>query len=205
MPRWPREGSTADFILTGKTARFKVSSLVGKGGRRKNPALQPSLMTGFGETLRKEREARGVALETITRVTKISNRHLLALEQNQFDSLPGGVFNKGIVRGYARAVGLNEEEWVRRYVSAYHSTAGSQDEETDWVQFAENASKGRRSAEGARPEMRLRWAGVLLLLLALAGFSWFVWSYVRTKVSSNAAPVTAQKTTSAASPAGTPN
>lgn len=162
-------------------------------------------MTGFGETLRKEREARGVALETITRVTKISNRHLLALEQNQFDSLPGGVFNKGIVRGYARVVGLNEEEWVQRYVSASRATANPADEEADWAQFAENASKGRRSAEGSRPEMRLRWAGVLLLLLALAGFSWFVWSYVRTKVSSNAAPVTAQQTTSAASAAGTSN
>lgn len=162
-------------------------------------------MTGFGETLRKEREARGVALETITRVTKISNRHLLALEQNQFDSLPGGVFNKGIVRGYARVVGLNEEEWVQRYISAYHSTARPQEEETDWMQFAENASKGRKSPEGARPEMRLRWAGVLLLLLALAGFSWFVWSYVRTKVSLNAAPVTAQQATSATTPAATPN
>lgn len=144
-------------------------------------------------------------METITRVTKISNRHLLALEQNQFDSLPGGVFNKGIVRGYARVVGLNEEEWVQRYVSASRATANPADEEADWAQFAENASKGRRSAEGSRPEMRLRWAGVLLLLLALAGFSWFVWSYVRTKVSSNAAPVTAQQTTSAASAAGTSN
>ena len=79
-------------------------------------------MSDFGEALRKEREARGVALETITRITKISNRHLLALEHEQFDALPGGVFNKGIVRGYARVVGLDEEVWLERYISASKSS-----------------------------------------------------------------------------------
>lgn len=150
-------------------------------------------MTEFGETLRKEREARGVALETITKVTKISNRHLLALEQGQFNALPGGVFNKGIVRGYARVVGLNEEEWVQRYVSAFRSRAGVVEDENDWAQFAENTSKARRSSEGSRPEMRLRWAGVVVLLLLLAGFSWFVYGYVRAKVSSTVASPTAQR------------
>src|SRR5277367_3713354 len=100
-------------------------------------------MSDFGETLRREREARGVALEAITKVTKISNRHLLALEQEQFDVLPGGVFNKGIVRGYARVVGLNEEEWVQRYLSACNSGGAVMEDDDGWMQFAENASKGR--------------------------------------------------------------
>lgn len=157
-------------------------------------------MNGFGEGLRKEREARGVALQTITDATKIADRHLRALEQEEFRSLPGGVFNKGIVRGYARVVGLNEEEWVDRYVSAYRSSSGA-DEENDWVQFAENTSRSRKASEGARPEMRLRWAGVLLLLVVLAGFSWFVWSHVRAKVVSNniMIPPAMQQTTAATS------
>jgi cytoskeleton protein RodZ len=148
-------------------------------------------MTGFGETLRKEREARGVALETITKITKISNRHLVALEREQFQSLPGGVFNKGIVRGYARVVGLNEEEWVDRYLSAYQSSGAAPDDESDWVQFAENASKGREAARGRRPDMRLRWTGVAMLLLVLTGLSWFVWGFVHRKVAANShsAPV----------------
>jgi cytoskeleton protein RodZ len=59
-------------------------------------------MGQFGEDLRRERVSRGIALETITDSTKISSRHLAALELDQFERLPGGVFNKGIVRGYAR-------------------------------------------------------------------------------------------------------
>jgi cytoskeleton protein RodZ len=140
-------------------------------------------MNGFGEALRKEREARGVALETITTVTKISNRHLVALEREQFEALPGGVFNKGIVRGYARVVGLNEEEWVERYMSAYRSSGMAPDEETSWTMFAENAGKAREASEARRPDMRLRWAGIAILLLLLAGLSWFVWSYIHKKIS----------------------
>jgi cytoskeletal protein RodZ len=142
-------------------------------------------MREFGETLRKEREARGIALEAITKITKISNRHLVALEQEQFQMLPGGVFNKGIVRGYARAVGLNEEEWVERYLSAYQASGKAPDEETGWMQFAENAIKARQTSIGRRPDMRLRWAGVVLLLLLLGILSWFVWNYVHKRIAAN--------------------
>ncbi|HEV2276293.1 MAG TPA: helix-turn-helix domain-containing protein [Acidobacteriaceae bacterium] len=152
-------------------------------------------MSGFGETLRREREARGVALEAITKVTKISNRHLLALEREQFQALPGGVFNKGIVRSYARVVGLNEEEWVERYMSAYRSSGAAPDEETGWTQFAENASKAREASQGRRPDMRLRWAGIVLLLLLLAGLSWFAWNYIHRKaLHTPSAPQTAPVT-----------
>ena len=57
-------------------------------------------MGSFGEDLRAERVSRGIALEDITAVTKISQRHLVALEQERFRLLPGGILSKGIVRGY---------------------------------------------------------------------------------------------------------
>ncbi len=75
-------------------------------------------MCEFGKELRQERESRGIALELITGATKISSRYLVALETGQFNHLPGGVINKGIVRGYARVVGLDEEAWVSRFMSA---------------------------------------------------------------------------------------
>lgn len=43
---------------------------------------------------------------------------LRALEDEHFDQLPGGVFNKGFVRAYARQVGLNEEEAIADYLAA---------------------------------------------------------------------------------------
>jgi len=72
----------------------------------------------FGEKLRKQREQRGLELDAISNTTKISTRMLRALEDEHLDQLPGGVFNKGFVRAYARQVGLDEEEVVADYLTA---------------------------------------------------------------------------------------
>jgi cytoskeletal protein RodZ len=135
-------------------------------------------MGRFGEELRKEREARGIALEEITEATKISSRHLLALEQEQFRQLPGGVFNKGIVRSYARVVGLDEDAWVGKFMSAYQESGAVSDDDASWIEFAENVGKSRGTTRDRGTE-RLRWAGVMVLLLILAVVAYFVVGYVK--------------------------
>ena len=72
----------------------------------------------FGDRLRREREMRGITLDEITESTKISRRHLEALEREHFEQLPGGVFNKGFVRAYARFLGIDEDQAVADYSSA---------------------------------------------------------------------------------------
>ena len=144
-------------------------------------------MGQFGQELRREREARGVALEAISGVTKISGRHLMALEQENFNALPGGVLNKGIVRGYARACGMDENAWVERYLSAYHQSGQIKDDDQAWIEFAENVGKTRTADEG-EPDTRLRWAGVGLLMVVLALFTWYVLHFVSVKSAALAAP-----------------
>ena len=138
-------------------------------------------MGEFGKELRSERESRGVELEQISDSTKISSRYLAALEEDQFEQLPGGVFNKGIVRSYARVVGLDEDFWVGRYMEAYQQSGQLKTDDADWIAFAENVSKSRE-VESEKPDQRLRWAGVAALLLLLVGLGWFVWSYVRSRM-----------------------
>jgi cytoskeletal protein RodZ len=72
----------------------------------------------FGDRLRREREMRGITLDEISESTKISRRHLEALEREQFDQLPGGVFNKGFVRAYAHFLGIDEDQAVTDYAIA---------------------------------------------------------------------------------------
>ena len=50
-----------------------------------------------------------LALEISALSTKIGARFLCALEEDHFDQLPGGIFNRGFVRAYARCVGLDED------------------------------------------------------------------------------------------------
>ena len=59
---------------------------------------------------------RGISLEEIAEATKIGTRSLRALEEQDFDKLPGGIFNKGFVRAYARYLGLDEEQAVADYL-----------------------------------------------------------------------------------------
>jgi cytoskeleton protein RodZ len=124
-------------------------------------------MSNFGEDLRNERLSRGIALEQITAVTKISQRHLVALEQERFRLLPGGILSKGIVRGYAGAIGLEQQDWTERFLEAYVASGQMVDDERSWLAFASNVGKARILRHDA-VEVRLRWAGAILLLLVVA-------------------------------------
>lgn len=133
-------------------------------------------MGTFGEDLRTERLSRGIALEDITAVTKISQRHLLALEQDHFRLLPGGILSKGIVRGYAGALGLDQEDWTQRFLTAYGASGQMLDDDRSWTAFASNVGKARLIRHEAH-EIHLRWAGALVLLLAVVAATFFAFRY----------------------------
>src|SRR5687767_1491425 len=76
-------------------------------------------MATFGETLRRERELRGIDLREIAQATKISVRFLEALEADRVDLLPGGIFRRSFVREYARYVGLDPERMVSEFIHAF--------------------------------------------------------------------------------------
>jgi cytoskeletal protein RodZ len=133
-------------------------------------------MGSFGEDLRAERVSRGIALEQITEVTKISQRHLVALEQERFRLLPGGILSKGIVRGYVGAVGLDVRDWTDRFVKAYLDSGEVIEDDRGWMAFASNVGQDRiRRREAA--ELRMRWAGAIVLLLAVGVAAFFTVRY----------------------------
>jgi cytoskeleton protein RodZ len=137
-------------------------------------------MDHFGEALRCERQRRSVSLEDIAQTTKVTVRSLQALESDAFDQLPGGILSKGIVRSYVRFLGLDESEWVDRFLDASgqkNSAATANDK--DWAAFALSVSTHRG---GKVTDTKLRWAGVVALLLLLGGLGWIVWGYVHQRV-----------------------
>ncbi|HZC65619.1 MAG TPA: helix-turn-helix domain-containing protein [Candidatus Dormibacteraeota bacterium] len=69
----------------------------------------------FGERLKREREMREVSLDELTKATRISQRFLEALENEDWKKLPGGVFGRGFVRTIAGYLGLDEETLLGEY------------------------------------------------------------------------------------------
>lgn len=73
----------------------------------------------FGERLKRERELREVSLKEVTVGTRIGSRFLEALENEEWEKLPGGIFNRGFVRSIARYLGLDEENLLAEYDLAH--------------------------------------------------------------------------------------
>lgn len=69
----------------------------------------------FGPRLRRERERRGISLDTIAAVTKVSAELWDGLERNDFSRWPSGIFARAFVRDYARAVGLDADDIVDEF------------------------------------------------------------------------------------------
>lgn len=119
----------------------------------------------FGERLREQRERRGISLDDVAISTRVSARHLTALEEDRFAELPGGVFSRGIVRSYAQHCGLDAESTVQSFVDAmrdYGMAVETRDD--DWVSLAEAVHRNR---PGGTATQRLRWAGVAAMLLGV--------------------------------------
>lgn len=138
-------------------------------------------MGSFGEDLRMERLSRGIALEEITAVTKISQRHLMALEQERFRLLPGGILSKGIVRGYTGALGLDQNLWTERFLSACVASGQPMENEQGWAAFAANVGKSRILRHDA-VELRWRWVGAILLVLLVGAGAYLTVRYVGLRV-----------------------
>jgi cytoskeleton protein RodZ len=121
-------------------------------------------MGSFGDKLKRERQMRGVTLDEISESTKIARRHLEALEKEDFASLPGGVFNKGFVRAYARFIGIDEDQSVADYAAVANEAPPPED------QFPlEIHDKPNRELNPRNSELPLI-GSVVLLVLVVAGY-----------------------------------
>jgi cytoskeleton protein RodZ len=76
-------------------------------------------LTGVGQELAAAREARGLALADVAQQLKFAPRQLEALEQENFEALPGATIARGMVRSYARLLKLDPEPLVQRISSRF--------------------------------------------------------------------------------------
>lgn len=81
-------------------------------------------MATLGQQLKQSREEKGVSLQEIAESTHISIRFLQAIENDAYDVLPGGVFNRAFVRKFARQVGFDEEQAVNLYQEQWQEQGG---------------------------------------------------------------------------------
>ncbi len=73
----------------------------------------------IGKTLKEAREAMGLSLEAVEEETKIRRKYIQALEQEQFQILPGSIYAKAFLKNYAKFLGIKVEEIMEEYRLQY--------------------------------------------------------------------------------------
>jgi cytoskeleton protein RodZ len=73
----------------------------------------------FGRYLQSIRLEKGISLEEVSKETRIRLENLLCIEKEDHEKLPAQIFVKGFLRAYAKVIGADEDEAVRRYEERY--------------------------------------------------------------------------------------
>jgi cytoskeletal protein RodZ len=178
---------------------FKTSEQAPEGGPAGGGA-EGSL----GEQLRRARLERGVNLREVAEQTRITMRHLEAIEADDYKALPGGIFNKSFIKSYARHVGFPEARALELYERTSRAR-GFQDEEPPTSPQRSHIYMGETARS---PLMTYGLSAVIvgiLILLVYAGLHY----YRRTEAQGPAAAAAATPTPAAAAvnqqaPAATP-
>ena len=76
---------------------------------------------GIGELFRRGRERLGLSVEQVVEITRLRKHFVEALENEDWDNLPSGVFVRGFIKAYAQVIGLDEKKALSLYERSSHA------------------------------------------------------------------------------------
>ncbi|MGH2925526.1 MAG: helix-turn-helix domain-containing protein [Solirubrobacterales bacterium] len=117
----------------------------------------------IGEVLKRARSRQKLDIQTVEDRTKIRTKYLRALENEEWEVLPGHPYAKGFLRTYAQCLGLDGDALVDEYRRTVESSLGAGAP----LQFAEPVLERRRRV-GEPPRRWPARAGVLAIVAAAA-------------------------------------
>jgi len=116
-------------------------------------------MFALGSSLREARLRHGLDLAAAAEATKIRSRHLKALEDEQFDVLPGQTYVRGFLKTYADFLGLDGQLYVDEYSSRF------------WVSDDGGPRTPRKVRVRRKHHGRIEFNMIVLTLVAITGIT----------------------------------
>lgn len=135
----------------------------------------------LGEKLRQAREERGFTLSEVADQTRISGLYLESIENDDYRTLPGGIFNKGFVKSYAKFVGINEQEALTDYSAIIERSDIVENPELKL--YKPEVLTDDRSGSSMVPTI----IGAIVILSLMSVGVWFLVNYLRPSDDSTAA------------------
>ena len=139
----------------------------------------------IGKKLREAREEKGLTIEQLQERTKIRKKYLVAIENDNYDPIPGTVYVKAFIKGYAEEVGLNGSQLAQDYQR--------------WVEEQENEIVEDEEIKENKPSLTDKFNSIfknkvfrviiILILLAVIGFIAYNYFFENSTVNTVQAPV----------------
>ena len=128
-------------------------------------------MTELGQKLTEAREAKGLSIDQLHEITKIQKRHLVAIEEGNYDVLPGAFYARAFIKQYADAVGLNGEELLVEYQSTIPQ---SENREVPQVSTGQKTQETMQKSSSWPIADHMPKILIVLLVIAFGVVVWFV-------------------------------
>ncbi|HGA1019798.1 TPA: helix-turn-helix domain-containing protein [Bacillus cereus] len=128
-------------------------------------------MTELGQKLKEAREAKGLSIDQLHEITKIQKRHLVAIEEGNYDVLPGAFYARAFIKQYADAVGLNGEALLVEHQSTIPQ---SEKREVPQVSTGQKTQETMQKSSSWPIADHMPKILVALLVIAVGVVIWFV-------------------------------
>ncbi len=109
----------------------------------------------IGETLRKERENQKLSVQDVEKGTSIRALYIEAIEQGEYDKLPGEVYAKGFIKNYGNFLNLDGDALVRQFIVEISPTITIPEEGQDPSQNSNETSKANIETKSADTKVRI--------------------------------------------------
>lgn len=118
------------------------------------------MANGVGPTLREARKRREIEISAVEEATRIRSRFLRAIENEEWDVLPGGVYTRGFIRTYATYLGLDGDRLAEDFRREVEATASGREA---WVE--NGSARSGAAASPRRSAGRTGWIVVAAVIL----------------------------------------
>jgi cytoskeletal protein RodZ len=129
------------------------------------------LVMDVGARLRHAREERGLTLDRLSRLTRVTLPILKAIEQNNQGAIPPRPYGRGFVRTYASEVGLDPEQIVHDFFSQFAPVPAPSLEPTE-TSIPEPSLHPAEARSPRRVGLMLTWMVAAVLAIVMVGWSW---------------------------------
>lgn len=121
-------------------------------------------MENLGEYLKNMRVQKGISIDEISEITRITRKYLIALENNDMQSLPVPAYTRGFIKLYLKALDIPSDEAIRMYEGNIKKA----------LDVEEDSKKDSKSIYRRKMILNIGWTAIILIILSIPLYIFYI-------------------------------